>query len=95
MQPSVIHFEVVHIQRGRQNRERERICIPKQDGRNLAKGQPLSTGVFAAGDNFMRESQRQSSAEKEEARDPDPDVEARQHCCNMTGDYENLIHAAP
>ena len=41
------------------------------------EGQPLSTVVYKAESDFKRESQQNSSEEKEEARDLDPDVEAR------------------
>ena len=43
----------------------------------ILQGQPLSTAVYEAGGDVMRESQQNSSGEKLQARDPDPDVEAR------------------
>ena len=48
------------------------MCIPLQDGRNLARG----TAVYKAWGDLRRESQENSSEQKEEARDPSPDVEA-------------------
>ena len=47
--------------------------------------QLLSTVVFTAGGDIMRESRRHSEGETEEARDPDPDVEARQDFWSIVG----------
>ena len=44
----------------------------------LQDRQLLSTVVFTVGGDFMREIRKHSEGETEEARDPDPDVEARQ-----------------
>ena len=43
----------------------------------------------------MREFQQHSSEEKEEARDPDPDVEARQDSWSVIGNYIHRNHVAP
>ena len=46
----------------------------------MQEGQPLSTGCVQSGSDLMRESQQHSSKEKEDARDPDPDVESSTGC---------------
>ena len=43
----------------------------------------------------MRQSQQNSSEEKEEARDADPDIEARQEFWKIMGDYIQRNHVAP
>ena len=55
-------------------------------GEILQDGQSLSTAVCNAASDLMRQSQQTSSEEKEEARDADPDIEARQDFWTIVGD---------
>ena len=69
--------------------------FPCGKGEILHEGQPLSTVVYRAASDLMSESQQHSAEEKEEARDPDPDVEARQDSWSLMGDCIFRIHGAP
>ena len=52
------------------------LAVPCRTGEIFQKGQPLSTAVHkAVGD--LRRASRQKSSEENEARDTDPDAEAR------------------
>ena len=68
----------VEIKRGGQSEEKQRFCFSRAGrAKILQEGLPLSSAVYKAGGDLRRESQQYSSEEKEEARDPDPDVEVR------------------
>ena len=73
MPPSEIHVKKSSNQQKWKFAE-ESVNLYSHDWRILQEGQPLSTS------DFMRESQQHS---QEEARDPDPDVEARQDFCSL------------
>ena len=53
----------------------------------LHEDQPLSTAIYKAEGNHTRESQQHFSEEKEDARDPDADVEVRQDFSSIMGNY--------
>ena len=68
------------------------MCLACRDGIRLSR----STAVYA-GDHLRRDSPRNSSDDKEEARDrdPDPDVEDRQDCLRVMGNYTYRNRVAP
>ena len=51
--------------------------------------------IFKAVGDFLRETQHNSSEGRQEARNPDSDVEARQDFWSIVGDYIHLNHVAP
>ena len=59
--------------------------------KSCKKGQPLSTAVYEAESDLRRA----SSEEKHEARDPDPDVDARQDFWSVMGNYMYRNPLAP
>ena len=61
----------------------------------LQEGQPLSTAVFKTGGELGQSFQRRSSEEEGEARDPSPNVEARQDFWSIMGDDVYRNHVAP
>ena len=65
--------------------ERNNAFVFPMQGEILQVRQPLYTAVYKAGSDIMRESQQHSSEEREEARDPDTEVE----------DYTHRNHVAP
>ena len=74
---------------------RETMIFPCWKGEILHKGQPFSTAINKARrSDLRRESQQYSSEEKEEARDPDPDVEVRQDFWSILGNYICRNHVA-
>ena len=64
-------------------------------GEILQEKQPVTTAVYKARGDGVRESQQTSSEEKDEARDPDPVVEAPQDFWSIMEDYKNRDHVAP
>ena len=65
-----------------------------QARRNLARRTAVMYRCVQSGGDPTRESQQHSSEEQEEARDPDPDVEARQHFWSILGNYIFRNHVA-
>ena len=59
------------------------------------KDRRQSTTVYKAEGDVLRESQQHSSEKQEEARDPDPGVEAQQDFCNIVGNHTCRNHSAP
>ena len=57
--------------------------FPRSTGEISQEEQQLSSAVCKAGGDLMRESRQDSSEENEEARDADPDIEARQDFWNI------------
>ena len=68
--------------------------FPCRTNEILQGGRPSSAAVYRARKDLRQESQPTSSEEKE-ARDPSPDVEARQDFWSVTGDYIFRYHVAP
>ena len=66
-----------------------------QDGRNLARMTAIIFRCIQSGGGLRRESQQRSSEDKDEARYPNPDVEARQDFWSFIGDYIYRNHVAP
>ena len=71
------------------------IVFPCKTDEIVQAWQPLSTAVYKAESDPTRKSQDNSSDGKEEARDPDPDVEIRQYFRSIVGIYTFRNHVAP
>ena len=69
--------------------------FPCKTGEILQERHLLSTAVYKAGGDLRRGYQQHSPEEEEEARDPDPDVEALRDVLFMIGDYMYRNHVAP
>ena len=93
--PSEIHvksFKSEEVDIPKRNSE---FVFPCRTGEILKEGQPLSTAVYKAEGDFIRETQQTSAEEKEGAQDPDPDVEVRQDFWSIMGDDIYWNHVAP
>ena len=73
----------------------DEFVFPCKSGEVLQVDQPLSTAIYMAWGNTTLEFQEVSSEEKDEARDPDPDGEARQDFWSILGNYICRNHVAP
>ena len=78
------------IQFNKSSQQKNEFVSPCKAGDMLQERQPLSAAVYQAGCDLLRESQQHSTEEKEETRDPDPDVETRQDLCNIMRNYKNI-----
>ena len=85
----------MQIKRSGSSQEKQWIYIHTQDGRNLARKTAVIYRCVQSGRRPHAGFSANSSEEKRIARDPNPDVQARQDFRSIMRNYTNRSHVAP